>query len=73
MNRHKKDLENKKNGNLKRDALTGKLVNGDDVVTVKNALEYVKTLGYTVIPNSYVTTIKIFTGFLVILGAALLK
>lgn len=72
MNKNKKQIENKKNGNLKRDALTGKLVNGDDVVTTKNAIEYVKTLGYTLIPNSYVNATKLMAILFIITGAILI-
>lgn len=50
-NRKRKDeLKAKRNGNHKRDALTGKLVADKEVVIVENAPEYLRTLGYRVIP-----------------------
>lgn len=55
MSNHKQNriMKNKRLGLTKIDALTGKVINGEEVVAVKNAVEYVKQLGYRVVPLSF--------------------
>jgi hypothetical protein len=59
--------------NSKRDALNGKLISDNkEVILVENAVEYVKKLGYRVIPLNFITAVQTLTIIFIILGAFLL-
>lgn len=63
MSNHKRnrEMKNKKLGLTKIDALTGKVINGGEVVSIENAIEYVKKIGYRVVPLSFYGVIYTLT------------
>lgn len=72
-NRKRKDeLKAKRNGNHKRDALTGKLVADKEVVIVENAPEYLRTLGYRVIPPAIERLVLTVTSFFIFVWLSVL-
>jgi hypothetical protein len=50
-----------KKRNVKRSALTGRIVNGRDVILVDEAFDYIKKLGYRIIPMKLTDHIKTLT------------
>lgn len=74
MSNHKRheQLKDKKNGYTKRDALTGKVVRNQEVVVVENAPEYLRTLGYRVIPPAVERLVLTVTSFFIFVWLSVL-
>jgi len=68
----KQKQKHKRNKRIVRSALTGKVINGSEVIKVNEVVEYAKKLGYTVISPRLVASIHIFTTIFLVLGALIL-
>jgi len=53
----KQKQKHKRNKRIVRSALTGKVINGSEVIKVNEVVEYAKKLGYTVISPRLVASI----------------
>jgi len=67
-------MANKKKDKRKivRSSLTGKVVNGREVIMTDEAIEYVKKQGYKVLPQTFMIAINTYVITFIMLGAYIL-
>jgi hypothetical protein len=58
-----------KKKDLKRSAHSGRIINGREAILTAEAVEYVKTMGYRVLPMSLEVSIKVLSIIFICLGA----